>query len=391
MKNIFINESQYNALKNAVLSKQYSGSIFNDKVSSLSSILSAKNEEKLLKKRESEVYEIVSKMFSEEDTSDSNTISNTLSKLLSSCIRKEKPLKEFLEKLCYDSVFELFECPDGLVNLTCSLVNKIDDTNVTIHINPTEDRIEFDDSTELDNTETEVQKRMLLNTLIIGASVVLTKTIIKEKKNEINKLDNSLYNLYRKILWLNEYHMFQEEVVVSDEKQNQAGGVDVKLGTNKKQTIIDSKALCFPVLLFETIKGFFELFISHGLPTDKNIAEYVIDQADSLKFQQYSIAIGPVLWNRVMTVMYNNNIDTAILPHFMVELSKMDLHTFNDVLKEVTLNTTLGKQLIKGLIDDINNNIEYEDFQERLDSKRREKNIINDNEYMSEEELLDDN
>jgi hypothetical protein len=45
------------------------------------------------------------------------------------------------------------------------------------------------------------------------------------------------------------------------------------------------------------------------------------------------------------------------------------------------------------IIDEFNNiinDIDYEDFENRLAAKRSEKNIITDDEYMSEDELLDE-
>lgn len=390
MKNIFITESQYNKIRESVFEKTQTKSIFGDKYSPLASIVSNEQVEKLLSKREIEVREIVQKLFNDNTIYSPHNISKEISRLLKMCSEREDKIKEFLEKLCFDSVTELFSCPDGLVNLSCSLVKQINNKNTTIHVSPIENDIEFANSNEIDITTSEIQKRKILNIIVVGASIVLTKHMIKEKKNEILKLDNFLYDCYRKLLWLNEYYMFQETVKVTDETPNQAGGVDVKLGSVNKQTIIDSKALCFPILLFETIKGFFELFISHGLPKDKKTAEYIINQADALEYQQYAIAIGPVLWNKFMSVLYNNGTDTSILPHFIHEISQLEVDDFNLFVKEIVLNTKLGKQKIEDLLLNITNSLGYDDFEERLKQKREEKNILNDSEYMSDDELLDE-
>jgi hypothetical protein len=390
MKTIFITESQHKMLKESVFGQTQVDCVFGNEASSLSPLLSLKNEERLISKRKDEVHEVIKNLFGNSTPCTTVEMKDTLSKLISECVKKESKIKEFLEKLCYDSVIELFNCPEGVVKLSCDLVNKIDSSNISIHINPIEGMIEFDDSTELNEAEKEIEKRMFLNTLIIGASIVLTKTILKNKKHEINKLDSTLYNIYRKILWLNEYYMFHENVEVTDNTPNQGGGVDVKLGTDKKQTVINSKALCLPILMFETIKGFFELFISHGLPSDRNITEYILTQSDSLKYQQYSIVVGPVLWNKIMTVLYNDGTDTEMLPHLLTEISSIETDNFNDIMKEIVLSTTLGKKYIEDILFNINNKIDYDDFEKRINDKRNEKNLINDDEYMSEDELVDD-
>lgn len=387
MKRLFITESQKKLIEKTVLDKMQSDICFSDDESSLNAIVSKKIEKKLLEKRKNEVLEVVCKLFGEQIKNENN-LNDIISKTLSDIVKKEDVVKEFLEKLCFDSTVELFNCPEGIVNLTCSLVKNIDSGNTTLHINPIDDEFEFNDSFEYENAETEIQKRMLLNTIIIGASIVLTKKIIKDKKDEIKKYDSSLYDLYRKLLWLNEYNMFITNIEISDETPNQSGGVDVKLGTNKKQTIIESKALCFPILLYESIKGFFELFISHGLPNDRKSAEYILDQADALMFDKYSIAVGPIIWNKIMGIMCDNGVDTAILPQFMSNLSTIELHEFNDIIKEVVLSTKTGKNIIENMLMDIVNSNDYEDFENRLNTKRQEKNILNDSEYMSSEELL---
>lgn len=389
MKRIFITESQKKLIEETVLNKAQSDICFSDDESSLINIISKKIENKLLEKRKNEVFEVVCKLFGEQIKNEEN-LNNVISKTLSEIVKKEDIVKEFLEKLCFDSTIELFNCPDGLVNLTCSLVKNVDSSNTTIHINSIENDFEFNDSFEYEHTEIEIEKRLLLNTIITGASIVLTKKIIKDKKEEIKKYDSSLYDLYRKLLWLNEYNMFVSSIEVSDETPNQSGGVDVKLGTKKKQTIIESKALCFPILLYESIKGFFELFISHGLPSDRKSAEYILDQADSLKYDKYSIAVGPIIWNKIMSIMCDNGVDTAILPQFMNNLSTIELSEFNNIIKEVVLSTKRGKNIIENMLMDIVDSNDYEEFENRLNTKRQEKNMLNDSEYMSSEELLDE-
>jgi hypothetical protein len=60
-------------------------------------------------------------------------------------------------------------------------------------------------------------------------------------------------------------------------------------------------------------------------------------------------------------------------------------------MKEITLNTKKGKNSISQLLQDITNNIEYDDFETRLNKKREELNLLNDDEFMGEDELLDEN
>lgn len=388
-RNIFITEKQEKILKNVVKESLSHGSSFDKSTSSLSVILSPNVEEKILNKRYDEVKEIVGKLIGNIHISNEE-IANELSKIMVSCKKKERKSISSLENICLNSLYELFNIPDNFVDINCHIVNRIDDSNIKVNIKPNDTDIEFDDSEEMESIEAEIQKRMLLNTLVMGASIVLTKHILKLKRNEISNMDNTLYNDYRKILWLNEYYMFSTDIEVSNNALNQAGGVDVKLGDTSTLTIINSSALCFPILLVETIRGLMELFISHGLPEDKRLAKYILEHADTLKYQQYSIIAGPIIWNRIMNVLKQGDLKTTIIPNLFTTLSEMNVSDFNTLMKEITLNTKKGKELVSQLLNEITNEIEYENFEDRLNRKREELYLINDEKYISVDELLDE-
>lgn len=390
MKRIFITEKQEDILRNVMRESLSHDSSYDISTSSLSAIINHNIEDKILKKRYSEVKEVIGRLFNTSNLSNDKIV-NDLSKILVSCKKKENNVRTILEKLCFNSLYELFNIPDDFVKIDCSIVDKINNSTVKIHINPIDSDIEFDDSSEMESMESEIQKRMLLNTLIMGASIVLSKYILKLKKDEILNIDSTLYDDYMKILWLNEYYMFSSNIEITDNTPNQAGGVDVRLGNDKTLTKINSRALCLPVLLIETIRGLMELFISHGLPKDKNLAKYVLEYADTLKYQQYSIIAGPIVWNKIMSVMKENDFDTTIIPNFLTTLSEKNVSEFNEIMKEITLNTKKGKNSILQLLQDVTNNIEYDDFETRLIKKREELNLLNDDEFMGEDELLDEN
>lgn len=395
MKRIFITEKQEKMLRNVVkesLSHDLHRTIIDMyEDTPLKGLIPDKYQTKILNKRDEELKSVISNLFQNIDLKqlDGAECGNTLSKILINIIKKEEPIQEFLEKLCFDTVNEIFSIPEGVVNISCNLVKEIDNDSSFIHVSPKSGETEFESSDELLTIETEVEKRMLLNILIIGASIVLTKHIIKLKKEKIFKLDNTLYNTYRQLLWLNEYYLSQHIVNIDDRNHHQAGVVLVKLGNETKQTQIESKARCFSILLYETIKGVFELFISHGLPENRKYAEYIIDQADLLKYEQNAMVIGPIVWNKFMSVMSDNNADTAILPYFFQKISLLSVQELNNIVKEIILNTRLGRQKIEDILLSIQNEIDYDEFEMRMSSKRDERSILNDKEYFNDNELLE--
>lgn len=339
-----------------------------------------------------ERYENIKKYLSKYNISGKhNDIANRLSAILSECHKIENAQKESIEKICHDAIVEMFSIETDFVSLSCEIVNHIDSTNTKIHISPQkDDEYEFNDTDEIDYMGNEIEKRYILNALIIGISLVLTKYILRRYKNKINNINPKLYHLYNELLWLNEYYMYvAENIKINHEKPNQIGSVEVKLGNDFNKTIINSKALILPILIYETLKGLFELFISHGLPESKHEAIYVIDQSDLLQNEPYCMVIGPIMWNKLSTSM-NESEDSSVLPYLLTEISILSHAELRELFRETFLNTKKGKTLLNNLISNIKNEIEYSDFEDRLSSKRKEKDMMFDSEYMSREELLDE-
>lgn len=383
MPNIFITKKQYSLLKESIqkdeLLQNISSLKGNDKICDFIPI-DFKN--KLLEKRYNDILSIVGKQ-------DSPKIKE-ISSLFTSISEKESPLKEQLEQLCYSALTETFDIPEDLISISCNLVDELNNSNSKFIISPIEDdNHEFDDVEQIDELSSEIEKRLSLNAIIIGGANILTKSILKLFKSEIDNLDSDLYNLYNKVLWLNELYLFENNLTLSDEKPQLSGNVIVSLGNDEEKTKIESKALIFPILLFEALKGFLELFIAHGLPENEGDTMYVIERADCLEYEQYSMLLGPIIWNLIMNASGNDKIDTKKIPYILTSLSEINPNSLFEILKEVFYKTKKGKESIQDIINDANNDLDYEDFQNTLAAKR-EKTLVTD-EFINSDELLADN
>ena len=387
MKRIFITEKQKKQLiENINIDSSF---IFNDEDSLLSpDIIPRKLEKKLFFDRKNNLFEFNQKKFNYIDLTDVENVKNILSKLISDIQKHEKNKEEFLEKFCFECINDYLNLPLDLITITCEIINKIDSSNTILHITPKNGDIEYDSSLEFEEYEDEIFKRVLMNILINGASNIIAKHLLKKYKEKINNIDPSLYNLYCRFMWLNEYYLTLENEEINNENHRQIGGVKVSLNSNEK-TLIKSCAKCLPVLIFETLKGVFELSVSHGLPSDLKKAKYVIDQADVLKYEQYGIVMGSIIWNKIMSIITENSIDSKLIPYFLTKLSEENKNNISELYKELFLNTRKSENLITNEFNEIINDIDYEDFENRLQLKRNEKNIITDDEYMSEEELIE--
>ena len=309
--------------------------------------------------------------------------SNHFNKLMRLCQEKEKNIRPQLEKLCYNTLVQLFNIPEDEIIFKCELVDFIDN-GLEFHISPdTNEDYEYNSLDEIDGEGIEVQKRRLIDSLVYGVSMSLFEKAKKIYINELFDIDEELPHLYSKLIKINEYLLFNVDDEVKDDNHHQGGFVKVVLGNEEKMSNIDVKALTFPILLIESIKGIMELISSNGLPDDFNVAKNVLNKADILEEEPWDMRFGVGLWNMVTL---NRDIEPKIIPDFFGKLIDIDAKDFISLFKELANNTKIGKQAIGELLDDCEYNSKYNDFEKDILVKQSEKDLISDG-YFTEEEL----
>ena len=149
-------------------------------------------------------------------------------------------------------------------------------------------------------------------------------------------------------------------------------------------TQIEIKALTFPILLSESIKGLLELISSIGLPDELSKAKNVVDKADILSEEPWDMRFGCELWN---IITLDNKVETKMIPDFFRKLIDIDSNEFIGLMKELANNTKQGKRAIEELIDDCKYHSDYSDFEKDIMQKQDDKSLISD-EYFTEDELM---
>lgn len=311
---------------------------------------------KILKERLRDVNEAI-KTFNLESY-DERFLSSRLSKLITECIKIETPIRSNLEKVCSNAILRIFSVPQSTVNFDVELVDDVQPEH-SFRIKPeptTKRKFDFDSIDDFNNLGKVVKKRRLINALIQGASYIYS-TDEEFYVEDINSIDRRLIPLYKEITAINDYLLFIKEEKITDENPMQSGYVEVELGRGKDKSAITAKALIFPFLFHETIKGFMELFASHGLPEDNEKAMYVVRQADFLIAEPWDLRMGVKLWETLIEAGYH---DPETLPYFFSDLCEMPVKEFNHVMREIFAKTKKGKHILKHLI--------YNAFQELEES-----------------------
>jgi hypothetical protein len=320
------------------------------------------------------------------DDFDETDINLMLSKLIQKCQKIEQPFRDELEKICFNYVIDMFEVPDETVVLEVELVDKVDLSKTSVIIDPIDnsDDFEYETVDDAKNTMGEIYKRRLLDAMCMGEAMILSSNI-NSYKDKIDKLSPELCPLYYKIIALNNYALFLKEKIGIDDKHTfQSGTFELVIGEEDEMPKISSQGNIFPILLNETIRGFLDLFISHGLPDDKKIATYVLGKSDFVKSEPWDMRLGPSLW--VLFSKSFNDITLNELPYLLKDVSSLDIDKFNFLMKEVFAKTKKGKYLMSKLCGKAKNEIEYDKFTDKMTKMGEKKSMITD-EYIGINEL----
>ena len=316
---------------------------------------------------------------------DETELESALAKLLLQCKELETPYRNELEKICINYVIDLFSVPEETVDIVTELCDEVDLNRNSIILDPLDNDgdVEFVNIEDAMSIKGEVYKRRLLNALSMGAAIRMAD--IESLSEEINQLNPKLTDLYNKIISLNNYLLYtKSDFGLTDENKMQMGTVEVSLAAEDSKVKIEAQGVIFPILLTELIRGFMELFTSHGLPKERQQAMMVIGKSDFLKAEPWDMKLGPMLWDLLSNTF--NDINSVELPYLLKRISKLNVDKFNYLMKEIFAKTRRGKEIMSKLSFKSKNDIEYDKFVNKMTKMKKDKGVITD-EFIHPDEL----
>lgn len=307
-------------------------------------------------------------------------IEKHLQSLINKCKEIENNFKTKLENICYNYVIDLFHVPDGLVAFDCKLVENVDSDKAPAQDTET---IEFENIKQRTRLHDAVYKRRIINAIITGGAMRLS-WISKELIGELYELNPELPSLYRDITILNEYLLFtKNNMGISEQNKKQSGISYLTIGNENTKNKVISQAEIFPVLLYESIRGFLEMFAAYGLPSSKQECAYVMSKADFINAEPWDMRMGPELWDYLMDAF--DNPETQDLPMILTILFSQRTEKFNNILQEIFGKTKAAQTIAQKILQKAYSDIEADDFEELMKKKQTETDIIADNYFLPEE------
>lgn len=392
MKTIYISESMAKQLRESVLRDALSADIMNGIVKSPYGncrMFMGGSGERFMERALMTQYEDAKKVLKNIGSLDdvkAKDLDGAFQELLLKCQKIELLNKDALEKLATNYVIDLFSVPDETVKIEAKLVNKIENGDEISPVEPFDGDVDFSikDVADLNGIDGEVMKRYFLNALNMGAGMRLSENI-RGYIEGLYDIDSRLPQIYKELIALNNYMIFNSsDLGITDKDRKQIGMVKVSYGSPDELVTISAQGVIFPVLLSELIRGFMELFSSHGLPKEMERTNYILKKADYLKAEPWQMRIGPYMWN--IFTEYFEDTDTSDMPYIYQVLSKLKPEPFFNVFSEMMARTEKGKAYAEKIINKAKANKEQTSFMNKMSKRKDDKTIITDG-YMNPEEF----
>ena len=220
---------------------------------------------------------------------------------------------------------------------------------------------------DMENFNLEREKRRFINSLIQGAAFK-GGHMYNLVKNEINDINPQLMNLYAVTQSLMEHAYW-----IFPNMEGMAGGGGGQMGQSEVDEETDpptvsAKAVTFPLLVHELVKGVYEIFGSHG-SDDPRQQEMILNAEDTLPAEIWDSRFGPIFWEKFMASypieLFDE--DKKHIQHYLfMRFSALNAEEFMKVSKMILKGDPLGQQFIQGMVNEIVKDLKDKDYKDAM-------------------------
>ena len=229
---------------------------------------------------------------------------------------------------------------------------------------------------DLEKLDLEKAKRRFINTIIQGASKRghYMYHYVEDRVRQIVG-DDRIIGLYGIMMSVNDALYWQlpdETMKAMGQGGNIAGREDVDRQTDPPT--VKARAVNFPVLIHELIKGTLELVALHGRNRDEEGNEEdftdIEESEDTLEKEMWDLRLGPAIWDRIRSKFPEDVLtdETKAVIQLIVfqHIFKKPAKEFLVFMKEVVSNSETGNRLIETLVRGIEEDINNYDYEQTM-------------------------
>jgi len=188
-----------------------------------------------------------------------------------------------------------------------------------------------DGEVSMDNTpaEAEKAKRRIINGITQGASIrgAFGFMLFREYINDINP---ALIDKYSEILKL-AFGIYDDEnaiammlAALAQGQKMQGGESKMEYDEENDQFIIKAKAICFPMLVHEIVKGLYEIVGTKGFGPDREKNQAVVNAVDKLSNEPRDLQYGKFIYDAISAIYNESDVDDPrVRELFFAEVYKL--------------------------------------------------------------------
>jgi hypothetical protein len=305
--------------------------------------------------------------------------------LLSNIISAEAPYKARLENLATQIVKEKYPI--------------LDQENINIDAKITS---LSDVERSLDEATPGEKRRRVINAITQGASVIGVMDLFRIFRSHLDEINPSLYDKYNQIM-NDVFGIYDNDDAIALMLAAVASGQKLAGGSSKivisEALGIRARAVCFPMLVHELIKGYYGILGQSGLKGDRDTKQATVRAVDKLENEPEDIRYGKFIYKAINNIFsaFAESDDSRVQSFFFQDVYKLEDDEFFSFV-ENAINENLTPQQIdwvQNTISDIETDLRADDFDatgvnESTNLTDLVKNIIKEEstQYMVEGTLL---
>jgi hypothetical protein len=318
-------------------------------------------EEKALGERFNEVCKRYKRAFDVENI-DNQKVMTEMMPIVYETIGLESKHKKALEELAIKMIREEYNMGEDAVEIVAELTPNINIEGTKKNPKPMPvEGMEFESHDDMVNATDEVYKRRFLNAMGQGAAKKCNH-MFHMVDDELTDMDPRLPNKYNKMMSAADYMYY---VIPKMDNQVNGGVVRVEFPTEQNpKAKIHAQAMVFPVLIHEIVKGVMELLSAHGLPKDKNMANYVVNKADFLAAEPWDMRLGPAVWGKFTDKIPAD--DFGLKHHIYSELASLPAKEFHNQMREIMAGTKRGQKVIDEILHSVKRGLQEDEFNQAM-------------------------
>jgi len=236
-----------------------------------------------------------------------------------------------------------------------------------MNIQPEEGEVSIDEMPETE--EAQQAKRRIINGITQGASIrgAFGFMLFKEYLDQINPALVEKYNEILKMV----FGVYDDEnaiammlAALAQGQKMQGGESEMEYDEETGQFVIKARALCFPMLVHEIVKGLYEIVGTEGFGPDKEKNQAIVGAVDKLSNEPNDLRFGKFLYDAISKIYNESDVDDArVRELFFAALYKLPDDEFfpfveNAVNDELTRDQ---KQWAIGEMKDIEKDLRKDD------------------------------